>query len=510
MSLLSSAPDLFSGFIGNIAMGFGVALTWQNIALCFIGCLIGTAIGVLPGIGPLTTMAMILPFTFWLGPISALIMLSGVFYGAQYGGSTTAILVKIPGETSSVVTILDGHAMAQQGRAGPALAIAAIGSLFAGSVVTLLIAAAGPPLASVALLFQSADYVSVMVLGLVSAVVLANGSVLKAIAMIILGVLFGTVGTDTQSGAYRMTFGIDVLFDGLGFVPISMGIFGLAEIVYNIEHQDKAATIAGKVTGLMPKLADIITCLPAMIRGTIVGTVFGILPGGGPTIASFSAYTLEKKMSAHPERFGRGAIEGVAAPESANNAAAQACFIPMLSLGIPPNALMALMIGALMVHGIQPGPNIIAKQPELFWGLIASMWIGNLMLVILNLPLIGIWVKLLQLPNKYLFPSIIVFCCIGTYALNSSPAEVLIMTVFGVVGYVFRKLDCEPAPLLLGLVLGPLLEENFRRAMQVADGDWSVFLTRPLSAAFLLASVALLIAVTLPSIRRGREEAFRE
>jgi putative tricarboxylic transport membrane protein len=374
----------------------------------------------------------------------------------------------------------------------------------------LLIAAAGPPLASVALLFQSADYVSVMVLGLVSAVVLANGSVLKAIGMIVLGVLFGTVGTDTQSGAYRMTFGIDVLFDGLGFVPISMGIFGLAEIVYNIEHQDKAASITGKVTGLMPKLADIITCLPAMIRGTIVGTVFGILPGGGPTIASFSAYTLEKKVSAHPERFGRGAIEGVAAPESANNAAAQACFIPMLSLGIPPNALMALMIGALMVHGIQPGPNIIAKQPELFWGLIASMWIGNLMLVILNLPLIGIWVKLLQLPNKYLFPSIIVFCCIGTYALNSSPAEVLIMTVFGVVGYVFRKLDCEPAPLLLGLVLGPLLEENFRRAMQVADGDWSVFVTRPLSCAFLLASVALLIAVTLPSIRRGREEAFRE
>jgi putative tricarboxylic transport membrane protein len=491
MSLLASAPDLFSSFIGNIAMGFGVALTWQNIALCFIGCLIGTAIGVLPGIGPLTTMAMILPFTFWLGPTSALIMLSGVFYGAQYGGSTTAILVKIPGETSSVVTILDGHAMAQQGRAGPALAIAAIGSLFAGSVVTLLIAAAGPPLASVALLFQSADYVSVVVLGLVSAVVLANGSVLKAIGMIVLGVLFGTVGTDTQSGAYRMTFGI-------------------AEIVYNIEHQDKAARISGKVTGLMPKLADIITCLPAMIRGTAVGTVFGILPGGGPTIASFSAYTLEKKMSAHPERFGRGAIEGVAAPESANNAAAQACFIPMLSLGIPPNALMALMIGALMVHGIQPGPNIIAKQPELFWGLIASMWIGNLMLVILNLPLIGIWVKLLQLPNKYLFPSIIVFCCIGTYALNSSPAEVLIMTVFGVVGYVFRKLDCEPAPLLLGLVLGPLLEENFRRAMQVADGDWSVFVTRPLSAVFLLASLALLIAVTLPSIRRGREEAFRE
>jgi len=499
-----------AGLLANITMGFGIALSWQNIGLCFIGCLLGTAIGVLPGIGPLTTMAMILPFTFWLTPTGALIMLSGVFYGAQYGGSTTAILVKIPGETSSVVTILDGHAMALQGRAGPALAMAAIASLFAGCVVTLLIAVAGPPLASIALLFQSADYVSVMLLGLVSAVVLANGSVLKAIAMIVLGVAFGTVGTDTQSGAYRMTFGIDILFDGLGFVPISMGVFGLAEIIYNIEHQGSAASITGKVTGLMPTLADIKTCLPAMIRGTAVGTAFGILPGGGPTIASFSAYTLEKKVSATPERFGRGAIEGVAAPEAANNAAAQACFIPMLSLGIPPNALMALMIGAMMVHGIQPGPNIITKQPELFWGLIASMWIGNVMLVILNLPLIGIWVRLLQLPNKYLFPSILVFCCIGTYALNSSPGEVLIMTGFGIIGYIFRKLDCEPAPLLLGLVLGPLLEENFRRAMQVADGNWSIFVTRPISLGFLIAAAALLAAVTLPSIRRGREEAFRE
>ena len=499
-------PDILS----NIAMGFGIALTWQNIGLCLFGCVIGTIIGVLPGIGPLTTMAMILPVTFWLSPVGALIMLSGVFYGAQYGGSTTAILVKIPGETSSVVTVLDGHAMAQRGRAGPALAIAAIGSLFAGSVVTLLIAVAGPPLASIALLFQSADYVSVMLLGLVSAVVLAHGSVLKAVGMIVLGVLLGLVGTDVSTGEYRMTMGLDVLFDGIGFVPLSMGLFGLAEIAVNLESAGAGGIEAKPVTGLWPTLGDLKVSLGAMVRGTAVGTAFGILPGGGPTIAAFSAYSLEKKVSRSPQRFGKGAIEGVAAPESANNAAAQACFIPMLSLGIPPNALMALMIGAMMVHGITPGPEIISKQPALFWGLIASMWIGNLMLVILNLPLIGIWVKLLQVPYSYLFPSIIILCCIGTFTLNSSTADVMVMTVFGVIGYALRKLEREPAPLLLGLVLGPMLEEYFRRAMVLSDGDWSIFVRRPISLGFLLLALALLLAVALPNIRRGRDEAFRE
>ena len=499
-------PDILS----SITMGFGVALTWQNIGLCFFGCVIGTIIGVLPGIGPLTTMAMILPVTFWLSPVGALIMLAGVFYGAQYGGSTTAILVKIPGETSSVVTVLDGHAMAQRGRAGPALAIAAIGSLFAGSVVTLLIAVAGPPLARIALLFQSADYVSVMLLGLISAVVLAHGSVLKAVGMIVLGVLLGLVGTDVSTGEYRMTMGLDVLFDGVGFVPLSMGLFGLAEIAVNLESTGATDLRAKAVTGLWPTLADLRQSFGAMVRGTAVGTAFGILPGGGPTIAAFSAYSLEKKVSRSPERFGKGAIEGVAAPESANNAAAQACFIPMLSLGIPPNALMALMIGAMMIHGITPGPEIISKQPALFWGLIASMWIGNLMLVILNLPLIGIWVKLLQVPYSYLFPSILVLCCIGTFTLNSSTGDVMVMTAFGVIGYAMRKLDCEPAPLLLGLVLGPMLEENFRRAMVLSDGDWSIFVRRPISLGFLLLALGLLIAVALPNIRRGREEAFRE
>jgi putative tricarboxylic transport membrane protein len=500
-------PDILS----NIAMGFGIALTWQNLGLCLFGCIIGTAIGVLPGIGPLTTMAMILPVTFWLSPVGALITLSGVFYGAQYGGSTTAILVKIPGETSSVITVLDGYAMAQRGQAGPALAIAALGSLFAGSVVTLLIAVGGPPLAKVALLFQSADYVSVMLLGLVSAVVLAHGSVLKAVGMIVLGVLLGLVGTDVTTGAYRMTMGMDVLFDGIGFVPLSMGLFGLAEIMVNLEAAAGAQSRPAKtVSGLMPSLSELKRSFPAMVRGTAIGTAFGILPGGGPTIAAFSAYSLEKKVSATPERFGKGAIEGVAAPESANNAAAQACFIPMLSLGIPPNALMALMIGAMMVHGIVPGPEIISKQPTLFWGLIASMWLGNLMLVILNLPLIGIWVRLLRVPYAYLFPTILILCCIGTYTLNSSTGDVIIMTVFGVIGYAFRKLDCEPAPLLLGLVLGPMLEENFRRAMVLSDGNWSVFVARPISLAFLLLAAALLLAVTLPNVRRRREEAFHE
>jgi putative tricarboxylic transport membrane protein len=499
-------PDVLS----NIVMGLGVALTWQNIGLCFFGCLIGTAIGVLPGIGPLTTMAMILPVTFWLQPVGALIMLAGVFYGAQYGGSTTAILVKIPGETSSVITVLDGHAMAQQGRAGPALAIAAIGSLFAGSVVTLLIAVAGPPLAKVALLFQSADYVSVMLLGLVSAVVLAHGSVLKAVGMIVLGVLFGLVGTDVSTGEYRLTMGLDVLYDGIGFVPLSMGLFGLAEIMVNLEDDNVVNMYAKPVSNLWPTLADLKQSFGAMVRGTVVGTVFGILPGGGPTIAAFSAYSLEKKWSRTPERFGKGAIEGVAAPESANNAAAQACFIPMLSLGIPPNALMALMIGAMMVHGITPGPEIITKQPTLFWGLIASMWVGNLMLVILNLPLIGIWVKLLQVPYSYLFPSILILCCVGTYTLDTSSGDVLVMTAFGVIGYAFRKLDCEPAPLLLGLVLGPMLEENFRRAMVLSGGDWSIFVERPISLGFLVLAAGLLVAVALPKIRARREEAFRE
>ena len=497
-------------FVQNLAMGFGVALSLQNIGLCFVGCLLGTAIGVLPGIGPLPTVAMLLPLTFKLDPTGALIMLAGVFYGAQYGGSTTAILARLPGETSSVVTCLDGYELAKQGKAGTALAIAAIASVVAGIITTFLIAALGPPLAEVALLFQSADYVAVMVLGIVSAVVMAHGSVLKAILMIVFGLLLGTIGTDVGTGEFRLTMGLDVLADGVGFVPVSMGLFGLAEIVANLENRSSRPQATSNVGSLWPSFDVLRRSTMPILRGTAIGTLFGILPGGGPTIAAFSAYSLEKKVSRTPGRFGRGAIEGVAAPEAANNAATQACFIPMLSLGIPPNALMALMVGAMTIHGIQPGPGIIAKQPQLFWGVIASMIIGNVILVILNLPLIGIWVQLLRVRYAYLFPSIVVFCCVGTYTVSSSIGDVLIMAVFGVIGYLLRKLDCEPAPLMLGLVLGPLLEENFRRALVLSGGDPSVFLTRPISFVFLLISAALLLMTVLPTIRRRREEVFQE
>jgi TctA family transporter len=496
--------------LGNLALGFSVAFSWDNLLLCFAGCVLGTLIGVLPGIGPLPTMAMVLPLTFKLDPTGALIMLSGVFYGAQYGGSTTAILIRLPGETSSLVTVLDGHALARQGRGGTALAIAAYGSLIAGLITTVLIGVAAPALGAVALLFKSADYVSVMILGLVAAVVLAQGSVLKALAVIVFGALLGLVGTDVTTGDFRLTMGLNTIADGLGFVPIAMGLFGLAEIAYNLEQTGGKGEQTGPVGRLLPSLRDLIRTLPAILRGTALGTAFGIMPGGGPTISAFAAYSLEKRISHSPETFGRGALEGVAAPEAANNAAAQACFIPMLSLGIPPNAIMALMIGALMVHGIAPGPEIIAKQPTLFWGMVASMLLGNVMLVILNLPLVGIWVKLLRVPYPVLFPTILVFCCIGTYSVENSIEDVVIMVIFGVIGYAMRKLDCEPTPMLIGFVLAPMLEENFRRAMGLSGGDPSVFLTRPISLAFLIASAALLGAMALSSVRRQREVAFRE
>jgi putative tricarboxylic transport membrane protein len=496
--------------LANLALGFSVAFSWENLALCFVGCLLGTLIGVLPGIGPLPTMAMLLPITFKLDPTGALIMLAGVFYGAQYGGSTTAILVRLPGETSSLVTALDGHALAQRGQAGIALAMAAYGSLVAGILTTIAIGIGAPALSAMALLFQSADYVSVMVLGLVGAVVLAQGSILKALATITFGAILGLVGTDVTSGEFRLTMGFHSIADGLGFVPIAMGLFGLAEIAFNLDETQGRGQRRQTVGSLLPSLADLRRTLPSILRGTAIGTAFGILPGGGPTISAFSAYSLEKKLSRTPEAFGRGALEGVAAPEAANNAAAQTCFIPMLSLGIPPNAIMALMIGAMMIHGITPGPEVIAKQPALFWGMVVSMLIGNVILVILNLPLIGLWVRLLGVPYPYLFPTILVFCCIGTYTVDNSVEDVLIMVIFGIIGYVMRKLDCEPTPMLLGFVLAPMLEENFRRAMAVSGGDPTIFLTRPISLGFLLASAALLAAMVSSGVRERRAEAFRE
>ena len=500
----------FSSLLGNIGLGFSVAFSPTNLALCFAGCLLGTLIGVLPGIGPSATVAMLMPVTFWLPPVGALIMLAGVFYGSQYGGSTTAILVNLPGESSSVVTTLDGHAMARKGRAGAALAVAALASLFAGTVTALVIAAAGPPIAKLALLFQSPDYVAVMVLGLVSAVVLAQGSLPKALAMIALGVFLGLVGTDVTTGMQRYTLGVNALFDGIGFVPVAMGLFGLAEIMLNLEATQGQGRVMKPMDRLWPTKADFKAATPAAMRGTALGVGLGILPGSTTDIPAYAAYSLEKKLSKHPEEFGHGAVAGVAAPEAANNAAAQAGFIPMLSLGIPPNAIMAMMIGAMMIHGIAPGPQIIDKQPALFWGLVASMWIGNAMLVVLNLPLIWVWVRLLSIPYRILFPAIIVFCCIGCYSLKNNAADVVIMAVFGVIGYFLRKLRCEPAPLLLGFILGPMLEENFRRSMLVSGGDLSVFVTRPISAGFFAVSALLLLAVLVPALNRARIGAPQE
>ena len=496
--------------LADLQLGFGVALTLQNIVYCFIGVLLGTLIGVLPGIGPVATIAMLLPATFTLPPVSALIMLAGIYYGAQYGGSTTAILVNIPGESSSVVTCLDGYAMARQGRAGPALTIAALGSFFAGTVSTLMLAMFAPPLAEIAFQFGPAEYFSLMVLGLIAAIVLARGSLIKAIAMIILGLLLGIVGADTNTGLFRFTFGLPQLADGIGFVVVAMGLFGFSEIIANLERRANREVVMAEIKSLMPTREDFAASWKAVLRGTGIGALLGILPGGGAVLGSFAAYTLEKKIAKDPSRFGKGAIEGVAAPESANNAGAQTSFIPLLTLGIPSNAVMALMVGAMTIHGITPGPQVMTERPELFWGMIASMWIGNLLLVILNLPLIGIWVKLLSVPYRILYPAILLFCCIGVYSLNNSAVDVGLALFFGLLGYLFIKLDCEPAPLLLGFVLGPMMEDNLRRAMLLSRGNPAVFFTRPLSLALLLVALALLIVVVLPAVRKKREEAFQE
>jgi TctA family transporter len=497
-------------FLDNLSLGFGVAFQWVNLLYCLIGVLLGTLIGVLPGIGPTATIAMLLPVTFGLSPITAMIMLAGIYYGAQYGGSTTSILVNIPGEAASVVTCLDGYQMARQGRAGPALAASAIGSFFAGCMATVIVAMFAPPLAGMALKFGPSEYFSLMVLGLVAATVLAHGSLLKAIAMVLLGLLLGLVGTDVSSGDMRYTFGIFELADGIGFVGLAMGLFGIAELISNLELKESREVFTSKIGRLMPSREDFRRMWKSILRGTALGSALGILPGGGPLLASFAAYALEKKVSSYGHQFGKGAIEGVAGPESANNAGAQTSFIPLLTLGIPSNVVMALMIGALMIQGIIPGPRVMTEKPDLFWGLIASMWIGNAMLVILNLPLIGIWIKLLTVPYRFLYPAIMVFMAIGVYGLSNSPFDVLLMAIFGILGVIFVKLECEPAPLILGYVLGPMMEENLRRALLIAQGDPTVLITRPISAGFLIAAVILLGIVLAPAIRKKREEVFVE
>lgn len=496
--------------LSNLALGFATAASPENLFFCLVGVILGTLIGVLPGIGATATIAMLLPITFQLEPVSSLIMLAGIYYGAQYGGSTTAILINMPGESSSAVTAIDGYQMARKGKAGTALAVAALGSFFAGTVATLLVALFAPPLTAIALNFGAAEYFSLMVLGLVSAIALAHGSILKALAMVVLGLLLGLVGTDIYTGEPRFNLGIPEYADGLNFVALAVGVFGIAEILRNLEGEQDRTVLGTKLSGLFPSKEDLKAMLAPMVRGTAVGSVLGILPGGGAVLASFASYTMEKRLSDHPEEFGKGAVAGVAGPESANNAGAQTSFIPLLTLGIPANPVMALMVGAMIIQGIVPGPNVATEQPALFWGIIASMWIGNLMLVVLNLPLIGLWVRLLKVPYHVLFPIIMAFCSIGVYSVNSNVYDLFAVAFFGLMGYVLIKLRCEPAPLLLGFVLGPMLEENLRRAMILGRGDPTVFLTRPISLTLLLLTVAVLVIVLLPSIRKKRDEVFVE
>ncbi|CAD5255116.1 Uncharacterized 52.8 kDa protein in TAR-I ttuC' 3'region [Bosea sp. 62] len=494
----------------NLALGFSTAFTLTNLFYCLIGTILGTAVGVLPGLGPLATIAMLLPATFALPPVTSLIMLSGIYYGAQYGGSTTAILVNLPGESSSIVTALDGYAMARNGEAGKALATAALGSFFAGCVATLLLALFAPPLAVVALTFGPAEYFSLMVLGLVASVVLANGSVLKAVGMILLGLLLGLIGLDVNSGIPRFTFGMPQLYDGVNFVVVAMGVFGLGEIIHNLEQGEARSIISRKIGGLMPTRADLKRIVAPVLRGTVVGSALGILPGGGAMLASFAAYALEKKVSPNRAQFGKGAIEGVAAPEAANNAGAQTSFVPMLTLGIPSNPVMALMVGAMVIQGIQPGPAVLTEQPALFWGIVASMWIGNVFLVLLNLPLIGLWARMIMVPYHYLFPTILVFCAIGVFSLSNSSFDIVLMVGFGLFGYLCAKLGMEPAPMLLGFIIGPMMEEYLRRALLLSRSDPMVFLQRPISAAMLALAALLLVLVLLPSLQKKRAEAFQE
>jgi len=496
--------------VHNLVLGFATALSLSNLFYCFVGALLGTLIGVLPGIGAPATIAMLLPITFTMEPSSALIMLAGIFYGAQYGGSTTAILVNLPGESSSVVTAIDGYQMARKGRAGPALAVAAIGSFVAGSVSTLLIALFAPPLTLIALKFGPAEYASLILLGLIISVALAHGSVIKALAMIALGLLLGTIGTDIYTGTERFSFGLLELADGIDMIPLAVGLFGIAEMLRNLEDESTRDVWVQKVSGLMPSREEARRSVGPVLRGTALGSLLGVLPGGGAMLSSFASYAFEKKLSRHPEEFGRGAIEAVAGPESANNAGAQTSFIPMLTLGIPSNPVMALMIGAMIIQGLVPGPNIAKDQPELFWGLIASMWIGNFILVLLNLPLIGLWIRMLAIPYYLLFPAIVAFSMIGAYTVDNNVFDLYFITLFGLLGYLLYKLECEPAPLLLGFILGPMLEEHLRRAMVSSRGSLMIFIERPISAALLLLAALALILLMLPAITSKREAVFVE
>ncbi|MFH0789677.1 MAG: tripartite tricarboxylate transporter permease [Pseudomonadota bacterium] len=477
----------------NVLYGFQVALEPVNLIYCFFGTLIGTLVGVLPGLGPSAAIALLLPATFKATPVSAIIMLAGIYYGAMYGGSTTSILVNIPGEAASVVTCLDGYQMAKKGRAGPALGIAAFGSFIAGTVAVIALTFLGPFLAEIAFKFGPPEYFSLMIVGLMILTYLSSGSMIKSLMMAIVGLMLGGVGMDVISGKYRFTYGIPVLADGIGIVPVVMGLFGISEVLLNLETEIKRDILLTKVKNLFPTLKDWVDSIWPILRGTVLGFFLGILPGGGAIVASFASYAIEKKVSKHPEEFGKGAIQGVAGPEAANNAAAAGSFIPLLTLGIPANAVMAILLGALMIHGLKPGPMLMTEAPDLFWGTIVSMYIGNGMLVVLNLPLIGLWVQVLKVPYYLLYPLILLFCLIGSYSIGNNAGDVIVMLIFGVVGYSMKKFRYDGAPLVLALVLGPMLEESFRESLMLSRGDFSIFISRPISIAFLVVAVLLII-----------------
>jgi putative tricarboxylic transport membrane protein len=481
----------------HLSLGFQVALTQENFLYCLIGATLGTLVGVLPGLGPVTTIAMLLPITFKIPAVSSLIMLSGIYYGAHHAGSTTAIMLNMPGEPTSVVICLDGHPMARQGRAGVALCIAALGSFFAGCASTLVIALFSPPLARVALVFGPPEYSAIILMALVTIAVLSSSSLLLTLGAAVLGLLLGTVGTDINSGTIRFSFGTNGVVDGVSFVAVAVGLFALSEVMIHMVGDSQSPATRPRITSLLPSRDDLARSWKPVLRGTAIGASLGILPGTGPLLSSFASYALEKQISRNPEGFGNGAIEGVAGPEAANNAAALTHFIPMLTLGIPAGAAMALMLGALIIQGITPGPQVMTTHPDLFWGVVASMWVGNLMLLVLNLPMVGIWVRLLAIPYRLLYPAILTFCCIGVYSVNNSAFDVFLATGFGLLGFVLKKLGCAPAPVLLGLVLGPLLEENFRRSLLLSHGNLGVFFQQPISLGILLVTAMLPIAFWL-------------
>ncbi len=494
----------------HLITGFSVSFSLANIWYCFVGCLVGTAVGVLPGLGPTATIALLFPLTLNLSPVTAIIMLAGIYYGAMYGGSTTSILVNIPGEAASVVTCLDGYQMARKGRAGAALGISAFASFIAGTLSVFGLAFMAPMIASFALKFGATEYFSMIVVGLVAVTFLSQGSMLKSMMMIFLGLFLSTVGQDSITGEPRFQYGLIQLQDGLDFIPLIMGCFGISEILINIEDKSHRQVFADRISGLLPTLKDWGRSIFPILRGTVMGFFFGTLPGGGAVLGSFASYATEKKCTRNPDEFGKGAIEGVAGPEAANNAASQGAFIPLLTLGIPSNSVMALLVGALIVHGVQPGPLLMTSSPDVFWGIITSMYLGNFFLLLLNLPLIGLWVRMLMVPYPILFPLILLICMIGCFSLNYSVFDISMMGIFGIVGYILRKLNFELTPLVLAFVLGPLLEDKLRHALLIHHGDLSVFFTRPISAVFLSVAFALVLMQLIPSLRKRKAVVLEE